>query len=519
MSASPAADRARAEPERVPRPQVTRTMIHSSTNLAVALDEPSAFRRLLVALAPIQRGELATVVILTVNVFVLLTCYYLLKVLREPMILLGGGAELKAYASAGQTVLLIGVVPAFSWLSSRVDRVRLLTTMQLIFIGCLIMFYVLAHARAPIGLAFYLWLGIFNVLVVSNFWSFANDLYNEEQGKRLFAIIGVGASVGAILGAFVPHLLHRVLGMYALMLVAAGGLAVSIALYRIADRRERMRGRQAHSIPGQADEPAAAPAPAMTRKGGFALVIKDRYLRLLAAMLLIATIINTTGEYVIGKMATDRAKQVAAEVAPAPAPAAVAAGPAAPSSKPPAAVDSVQGRYLESFYSDYYALVNLLSFALQALIVARLLTWLGIRRALFVMPLIVLGGWIAVGLFVIVAMVRVEKTAENSLDYSLHNTLRQALFLPTDRDRKYKAKAAIDTFFFRMGDVIAGLGIVFLFVEVLGLGVRAFAVLNVVLAVCWLVLAARAGRLHDRLVAASGGAAARDQARAGRHGT
>jgi MFS family permease len=157
-------------------------MIHSSTNLAVALDEPSVFRRMLGVLAPVKRDEIVTVVILTVNVFVLLTCYYVLKVLREPMILLGGGAELKAYASAGQTLLLLGVVPAFSWLSSRVDRVRLLTTMQLIFIGCLIGFYALAHAEAPIGLAFYLWLGIFNILVVSNFWSFANDLYNEEQG-------------------------------------------------------------------------------------------------------------------------------------------------------------------------------------------------------------------------------------------------------------------------------------------------------------------------------------------------
>jgi AAA family ATP:ADP antiporter len=501
-------------------------MIHSSTNLAVALDEPSVFRRLLGALAPVKRDELATVVILTLNVFVLLTCYYVLKVLREPMILLGGGAELKAYASAGQAVLLLGVVPAFSWLSSRVNRVRLLTTMQLIFIGCLVAFYALAHARAPIGLAFYLWLGIFNIMVVANFWSFANDLYNEEQGKRLFAIIGVGASVGAIIGAFVPHLLHRVLGMYALMLVAAGGLAVSIALYRIADRRERLRGGRALTLAaGQPAPPAAAAEPAMTRKGGFALVISDRYMRLLAAMLLIATVINSTGEYVIGKLATDRAKQVAAEVAPGPAAAPAAAGPSAASSKPAAAaskpasaVDSVQGRYLESFYSDYYALVNLLSFALQALVVARLLTWLGIRRALFVMPLIVLGGWVAVGLFVNVTMVRAEKTAENSLDYSLHNTLRQALFLPTDRDRKYKAKAAIDTFFFRMGDVIAGLGIVFLFVEVLGLGVRAFAVLNVVLAVCWLALAAGAGRMHDRLAAANGGEAARDRARAGRHG-
>ena len=104
-------------------------------------------------------------------------------------------------------------------------------------------------------------------------------------------------------------------------------------------------------------------------------------------------------------------------------------------------------------------------------------------------------------------MVRIEKTAENSLDYSLHNTLRQALFLPTSRESKYKAKAAIDTFFFRMGDVIAGLGIVFLLVEMLGLGVRAFAILNVVLGGVWLVLAYRS---RQALRPAGGRAPTRD---------
>lgn len=496
-------------------------MVNSSSNLAVEVDEPSLVRRMLGVFAPVHRAELVTVVLMTTNVFVLLTCYYVLKVLREPLILLGGGAELKAYASAGQTVLLLGVVPAFGWLSNRASRIRLLTTVQLIFVGCLVAFYALAHAHAPIGLAFYLWLGIFNIMVVANFWSFANDLYTEEQGKRLFAIIGVGGSLGAIVGAFVPHLLQQAIGPYALLLVAAAGVGVSIVLYRVIDLRERRRAAR-HPVR------AATGEPPMTRKGGFALVIKDRYLRLLAAMLMVATIINTTGEYVVGKMATDRGKAYAAQVeasAPATAttPDASTAGkPATPATsgeaKPAKAaddkhksVDSAEGRYIERFYADYYSLVNLLSFLLQALVVARLLTWLGIRRALFVMPVIVLCGWIGLGLFVSLAMVRVEKTAENSLDYSLHNTLRQALFLPTSRDAKYKGKAAIDTFFFRMADVIAGMGIVFLFVEVLGLGVRAFAVLNIALAACWLLLAARAGRLHEQLAAASeasGGAGA-----------
>lgn len=431
---------------------------------------PHGLGRLLAVFAPIRRDEALGVVLLTLNVFVLLTIYYVLKVVREPLILLGGGAELKAYASAGQTLLLLAVVPAFGALQRRVDRVRLLTIVQLVFIGCLVAFYLLAQVEAPIGLAFYLWLGIFNVLVVSNFWSFANDIYTPEQGKRLFAIVGFGASIGAIVGAFVPHALHRALGLHALMLVAAGGLAVSILLYRLVDARAKETPRPPRAA-AEADE-AAEPPP--SKKGGFRLVLTDRYLRLLAFMLLVATIINTTGEYVVGKIATDHAAGLA---------------------------KAAREAYVSGFYSDYYTLVNVASAVLQGLVVARLLTRLGVRKTLFVMPVIVLLGW--AGLFFVanVATVRIEKTTENSLDYSLHNTVRQALFLPTSREAKYRGKAAIDTFFFRMGDVIAGLGIVFLLVEVLGLGVRAFAALNVVLALTWIVLAARAGKLHDEMTA------------------
>src|SRR5205807_721694 len=163
---------------------------------------------------------------------------------------------------------------------------------------------------------------------------FATDLYTPERGKRLFATIGVGASIGAVLGAFVPHMLHHLMGMTALLLVAAVGLALSILLYRIVDHRERN-----HRV---------KPAPETKA---------------------------------------------------------------------------------------------------QAAVVAWLLTALGIRRALFVMPLIVLAGWFGLLFFTSLMMVRIEKTSENSLDYSLHNTLRAALFLPTSRAAKYKAKAAIDTFF------------------------------------------------------------------------
>ena len=437
-----------------------------------ALDAASQLiDRALAVVAPVARGEGVTTLLMMLNVFVLLSCYYVLKVVREPLILLGGGgAELKAYASAGQTLLLLAVVPAFGALASRVNRLRLLTIVQACFIACLVAFYLLATARAPIGLAFYLWLGIFNVLVVSNFWSFATDLFRQDQGKRLFAIIGLGGSAGAIVGALAPQHLHRVIGSYPLLLVAAGGLVVSNALYRIVGRRE-LRARAAES-------PVAMPAPEAVqpvgREGGFGLVLGDRYLRLMAVMLLVATVINTTGEYVVGRMAFEQSQAL-----------------------PAAARDA----YIRGFYSDYYAVVNLLSALLQALVVSRLLGKLGIRRALFLMPMVVLGGWLAFFGFATVATIRITKASENSLDYSLHNTLRQALYLPTSRASKYKAKAAIDTFFFRIGDVIAGLGVVFVLVDVLGLGVRAFAALNIGLSALWLWLAARTGRLHDQRTA------------------
>ncbi len=467
----------------------------------------STVGRLLQRIAPVKRSEALTVVLLAVNSFTLLACYYLLKVIREPLILLGGGADLKSYASSGQAILLLGVVPAFSWLASKVTRIRLMTTMQIIFMSCLVGFYVLYEAKAPIGIAFYLWVGIFNVLVISNFWSFVNDLYTEEEGKRLFGVIGIGASIGAIAGATLPKLLHKIFGVPGLMALAVGGLGVSIVFYHIVERREAAKKEEV------AKQKAAKPQDEakQDKKGGFALVMRDKYLRLLAGMLLTATIINTVGENVIGHLATKRAevyaKDKVAKAGPAPAPDAAAAPAASPKADSPdkqtsdPRIKAAQEEYLSDFFASYYGLVNLVSFLLQTFIVARLLVTLGVRRALFIMPLIVLGGWFALILFVNVSLVRVEKLTENSLDYSLHNTLRQALFLPTSREAKYKAKAAIDTFFFRMGDVIAGLGVVFLIVGVLHLGVRALAATNVILALLWIFLAYRSGRMHDELVA------------------
>lgn len=466
--------------------------------------------RALGVIATVRPGEAATALLMTLNVFTLLTSYYVLKVLRESLILLGGGAELKAYASGGIAILLLFVVPAFGYLASRVNRLRLLTVMQSIFIGCLVVFYVLARAEAPIGLAFYLWLGVYNVFVVSNFWSYANDIYNGEQGKRLFPILGVGASVGAILGSRVPVWVAGIDSNLLFLLVAAA-LGLSMVIYRIVDAREshEVDDRQTVKV-----AKAEAKQP-VEREGGFKLVISDKYLRSIALLVMISTVINTAGEYVISKMADNASKEHVAEKmkeydaehpAAAAVPAATAAVPAAttPAVATPAPESDERAKhekglrkaYLDRFFSNYFSLVNLISFLLQLLVVSRLLKVVGVRKALFVMPLVVALGWVGFLAVASLTMIRITKTAENSIDYSVQNTVRQALFLPTARASKYKGKAAIDTFFFRTADAIAGLGIVPIMVS-LQLGVRAFAAVNLGLVLIWGVLAAVTGKIHD----------------------
>jgi len=446
--------------------------------------------RALQLIAPVRPGEAASALLLLVNVFVLLTSYYVLKVIREPLILASGGAELKAYASGGQAILLLLAVPAFGFLASRVNRVRLLTIMQVIFMSCLVAFYVLAKIEAPIGLAFYLWLGVYNMFVVSNFWSFANDIYTQDQGKRLFPIIGVGGSLGAILGARAPKWLANVFGIYELFLVVAGALVVSIAIYRLVDRRERIERDDRDTVALTKPE-AVRP---VERDGGFRLVLSDKYLRVMALMVMLMSLVNTAGEYMISRMATEASAVYAAEQVAA----FEAEHPAATQPEREAVAAKARGASIGGFFSDYYSLVNLMVFLLQALAVSRIIQLVGVRRALFVMPVIAFAGMVGFLLFTKLSAIRVTKTAENSIDYSLQNTLRQALYLPTSRASKYKAKAAIDTFGVRTADAVAGLLLVPLLVNVLDLGVRAFAFVNLGLIAVWLVLAALTGRWHDR---------------------
>jgi AAA family ATP:ADP antiporter len=487
--------------------------------------------RVLRLFTDIRPGEAGTALLLMANVFLLLGAYSLLKVLREPLILAGGGAEVKSYSSAGQAILLLFAVPLYGALANRYPRRRLINIVTIFFLVCLIGFFVLARLQAPIGVVFYIWLGIFNVMIVAQFWSFANDLYTSDEGKRLFPIVAFGQSCGAVVGAYLAGRAIDWIGLYPIFLLSGALLAVGTLLTNVVDSRERRRTEASRSImestailpaatkevrlesgafriadleeemrrseeAGETAEPAAPPsAPAKpapkpeedasTRGGAFGLVFRSRYLLMIAVMVFLLNWVNSTGEYILSRTVS---RAATASIA-----ATQAVGDAA---------DSAEKVFIGKFYSSYQLGVNLLGLFLQLFVVSRILKYFGVRLAVMVLPSIALFGYGVLAFFPILSLVRWVKTAENGTDYSIQNTVRQVLFLPTTREQKYKAKQAIDSFFVRAGDVFAA-ALVFVGTQYLSLRTEGFAMVNLVLVALWLWIAFRIGRENERLTAAT----------------
>jgi len=432
----------------------------------------SALERLLGLFTEVRSGEGSTALALAFNIFLILTTYYLIKPVREALILsVPGGPELKSYSSAGQAMLLLVAVPAYGWLASRIPRMRLIDTVTLLFAACLVGFYLLVSADVPVGVAFFLWVGIFNLMIPAQFWAFANDLYNPEQGKRLFVLVAFGASTGAVFGSFVANQLIPLVGVHAMLLVAAGLLTSTLLVTHYVNHRERNR------TPAAGPQ-AAAPEEPIEAGNAFAMVFRNRYLLLIAVMLLLNNWVNSNGEYILGHIVKEAALGQAGGTDP-----------------------HAQREFIATFYSQYFGVVNLAGMLLQLFVVSRVIKYIGVPLAICILPLITLGSYVTIVALPVLAVVRWVKTAENSTDYSLQSTLKQVLYLPTTRAEKYKAKQAIDTFFVRAGDVCSA-GLVLAGTHLLMLDVRGFALVTIVLCAAWLAVSVLLGRRFRALVPA-----------------
>jgi AAA family ATP:ADP antiporter len=410
--------------------------------------------RVLSPIADVRHEEAPAALLMTLLMFLILAAYYELKTAREVFILGEGGAEVKSYSSAGQALLLLALVPAYAAFASRVNRERLITWVTLFFVANILAFGAASAAGLRVGIAYFLWVGIFNVMVIAQFWAFANDLFTQEQGKRLFPLIGVGSSLGAWVGSVRAGQLVSTAGPLRLLLAAAGILTACVLLARLTSRVARR---------AEAPEVAVAAEQPLGKSGSFALIRRDPYLALIAALTVLLNVVNTSGEYLFGRYVVEQANLL--------------------HGTDPAARE----RFIGETYSHLFSMVNLIGFLLQMFVVSRVFKWLGVGRALFIHPIVALTGYLLMLRAPSIGLMSTLKIADNSIDYSLGNTTKQALWLPTSREAKYKAKQAVDSFFVRAGDVIQA-GVV-LAGERLAFAVPAFAAVNVVLAVGWLGVA------------------------------
>ncbi len=437
--------------------------------------------RLLGVFSDVRPGEGGRALLMLVNVFLILVSYYVIKTVREPLILssevpgflrafgIHGSAEVKTFAAAGQALVLMVFVPAYGWFASRVTRMKLIVGVTLFFVANILAFAFAVHADAPfVGVAFYIWVGFFSLSIIAQFWSYANDIYSKDAGNRLFPVIGIGATAGSPIGAWIAgQLFGAHVPAHVMLYLAAFLLLLTLGLYVAVNRRSSARSA------------AAAPADRETLgdRNAFGLVFGNRYILLIAVLLIVLNVVNTVGEYILSHLVVEHAAEMA---------------------KADAGFD--KGAYIGAYYGAYFFWVNVVAVVLQAFVASRLVKRFGLAGVLFALPLIALGAYGVVAVGATMAIVRWAKTAENSTDYSVMNTAKQLLWLPTSREEKYKAKQAVDSFFVRLGDLAAAL-VVFAGTTWVTLDANGFAVVNLCFVAVWLVLAAALVRRNRQLSA------------------
>jgi ATP:ADP antiporter, AAA family len=435
--------------------------------------ERDDFVRILRPITLVRPDEVTRVLLFTLNFFLLFTSYYMLKPIRESLILsLSGGAEIKSFVSAIQAVTFIALVPIYSALVNRFSGRQVLVFIYVFLALNLLVFIGLGIAEFQyLGIAFFIWLGMYNLLIVSQTWSLCSDIYSPEQGKRLFPLLACGPACGGAFGSLVLVSEIRSHGVFGPMAVAAGLLlACAVLVYFITPKLD--------SIAAKPSSPPAQKSSFKDLLGGLDLVFSNQYVLLVAGLVLIINFVNTTSEYMMGKLVAEHLREQ------------IATG-------------MVAGQSLSEligiFYGKFYFWVNTLELFLQLFVVSRVVRIFGVRAALLALPILALCSYSLIFFFPFLAFLRLVKIAENGSNYSLNNTAREILFLPLTREEKYKAKFAVDTCFWRAGDALSGLSVLII-ATLLGLGITVFAAMNIVLVAIWIFLVIRIARKRKKLL-------------------
>jgi len=417
----------------------------------------TALDRFLNRFTRLRPGEGRSVLAFFSYALLMMLSYYILKTIREPLLLTGSSAEMKSYAYAAVALILLFVVPLYGFVFRHTRKQQLTRYITGFFLVNLLIFYLLGRAGVDIAFAYYVWVGIFSVMITAQFWAFAADSYNVKSGKRLFPVIMVGAALGGLAAPSMSGALFPTLGPWTLMLVATGLLALTLFCVGWA-RSAVPPGSRSHGSRPEAKEHGGL-------LGGFSLVFTDRYLLLLALLIVLLNWVNTTGEYILAELVVRHADALLE-----------------------AGADIQKSDYIAAFYGNFFFSVNLLTLLIQVFLVARVIRWIGVRGAVLILPVLTLIGYGLVAFVPVFSVIRVVKMMENSTDYSLMNTTRHSLYLPLSAAKKYEGKTTIEAFFWRFGD-LAQAGVIFAGLNWFSFDITHFAILNMILSLIWLGVA------------------------------
>ncbi|MBI2202394.1 MAG: MFS transporter [Candidatus Rokubacteria bacterium] len=412
--------------------------------------------RLFRRVVDVREGEVAAVVWSCAYFFFVLSSYYVLRPIRDEMGVAGGVQNL-AWLFTGTLVGMLLVHPLFTALVARLPRRRFVPLIYRFFILNLIVFFVLfrvadAAQAVWIGRVFFVWTSVFNLFVVSVFWSLMTDLYRPSQGRRLFGLVAVGGTLGAVLGASITSALSQFLSAASLLLVSALLLEIAAQSARALDGEEEHVARAASP-----EGVTAAPAAGKVIGGGVLEGIRDvarsPYLLGIAGLMLLFTITSTFLYFqqadIIG------------------------------------AVKDRQAR--TQLFANIDLAVNVLTLVSQVFLTGRVLRWLGVGIALAFLPVLTLVGYGILATAPAVAVLVVFQVLRRAGNFAIQRPAREVLYTVLPRTEKYKAKNFNDTFVYRLGDQVGAWS--YTAIGWLGVGVAGLALTMVPLSAAWVLLA------------------------------
>ncbi len=347
--------------------------------------------------------------------FCLLCSYYILRPVRDEMGIQGGVDKLQWLFSATFVAMLIAV-PFFGFLSARFPRQRLIPFVYYFFAANLLLFFVLmqnAAEKIDIARSFFVWVSVFNLFVISVFWSFMADIFSNEQARRLFGVVAAGGSTGAIVGPLITSLFVGKIGTSFLLLFSIGFLLLStLAVAKLSG------WAKIHSV-SQKD----APPIGGSIWAGIKLTFKSPYLIGTSVYLLFLTLLATLIYFEQVRLVADQIKDSTART---------------------------------RLFAQIDLVVNTLTLLVEIFFTNRLIGRFGVAILLMVLPLLNVIGFGALVIAPTLAVLVVFQALRRVIEYALARPVREILFTVVSREEKYKAKNFIDTVIYRGGDALSG---------------------------------------------------------------